>query len=114
MSAYLHYIKHAIPAGLLASMMAMAQPAAAEEMTAGSVLTKMKPAELTAYLAGIAEGLAYARYVKDGNTTDGMGCINKWFYEPGTMREIFSTFNRFPDHSPGAVMAAMTQKACGA
>lgn len=84
-------------------------------MTAGSLSKNLSGKEHFAYLAGLVEGLAYARYVKDGKSSAGMACIYDWFYKkPDTLREIFDTFDRFPDHSPGAVMAAMTQKACGA
>lgn len=116
MSAYLHHIKQAIPAGLLTGMMAAGQAASAQDMTAGIVLERMETVELNAYLSGIVEGLAYARYQRDGQNAEGMGCIYRWYYEGGDdmILEIYATFARFPDHLPGAVMAAMTQKACGA
>lgn len=61
------------------------------------------------------EGLAYARYKKDGDKTDGMKCIYDWlYYKDETPEEIVAAFKRFPDHTPGAVIAAMAAKECGA
>lgn len=83
-------------------------------MTAGVVLDRMSTDQLSGYLAGVVEGLAYARYQRDGQMTEGMNCIYDWYYRnQETPRMVFETFDRFPDHSPGAVMAAMVEKACG-
>lgn len=113
MSGYLHHLKRAVPAGVLAGAMLAGQAVRAQDMTAKVVLDRMSSDQLSGYLAGIVEGLAYARYVKDGNTTAGMGCVYRWYYDtPDTLRNIYSTFDRFPDHLPGAVMAAMIAKAC--
>lgn len=66
------------------------------------------------YVAGVVEGLAYARYVSDGKTTDGMGCIYDWYYKTdGTFEVVLDAFGRFPDHTAGAVMAALVNKECG-
>lgn len=114
MSAFLQHLKSAVPAGLLAGALLGGQAARAEDMTAGSILVNFDSEERLAYLAGVVEGMAYARYVKDGNATAGMGCVYDWFYETPdtTLRDIYATFERFPDHLPGAVMAAMIAKAC--
>ena len=83
-------------------------------MTAGSVMEKMSVEERAAYFAGVIEGLAYARYAKDGKQTEGMACIYNWYYRTnGTLRKIYVAFDRFPDYTPGAVMAAMAEKECG-
>lgn len=113
MSAYLHKVKWTVSAGFLTCCAALAEPATAQEMTAGSVLTKLSPDERVIYLAGIAEGLAYARYQRDNTATDGMACIYRWFYAEGTVQKIESAFGHFPDHTPGAVMMAMAEKECG-
>lgn len=86
----------------------------ATDFTAGIVMEKMKPDERVLYLSGVVEGLAYARYAKDGKNTDGMKCIYDWFYErDGTVSKIYSAFERFSDYLPGAVVAAMVEKECG-
>lgn len=89
--------------------------AIATDFTAGIVATKMAEGDRYPFMAGIVEGLAYARYVKDGNKTDGMKCIYDWFYETKSRpQEILETFKRFSDYTAGAVMAAMVKKECGA
>lgn len=83
-------------------------------MTAGSVMEKMGLEERAAYLAGVIEGLAYARYAKDGRQTDGMGCIYDWYCRTdGALRKIYAALDRFSDYTPGAVLAAMIEKECG-
>ena len=88
--------------------------ASAQEMTAGVILEKMEPKEQVSYMAGIIEGLAYARYEKDGKKTEGMGCIYQWFHNNDkTLGKIDAAFRRFKDYPPGAVIAAMVKKECG-
>jgi hypothetical protein len=44
-----------------------------------------------------------------------MRCVYDWFYEKdGRTQEILDTFKRFSDYLPGAVIAAMVEKECGA
>lgn len=103
-----------IGGGLLAACVAVMSPASAEDMTAGSVLTKMKPDQRFPYLAGIVEGLAHARYQRDDKATEGMACIYDWFYRTeGSAETIYAAFEKFKNHTPGAVMAALIQRRCG-
>lgn len=90
----------------------VAADANATDFTAGIVMTKMSAEERNAYLAGVTEGLAYARYMTEGKGTGGMKCIYEWFYKAGTRAKIHDAFDRFPDYLPGAVMAAMIEKEC--
>ena len=81
-------------------------------MTAGLVLERMSAKEFYAFVAGITEGLAYQRYVRDGS--EAMTCVYGWFYEDeNSLRHIDQAFERFPGHSPGAVMAALVKRHCG-
>ncbi|MCR9089216.1 MAG: hypothetical protein NXH97_21035 [Rhodobacteraceae bacterium] len=100
----------AILAGFLAAV-----PTQAEDLSAGVVLTKMDANERYTYVAGIIEGLAYARFVSDGREEQpGMACIYGWFYEEdGAVDQIWAAFERFPDHLPGAVTAALIERRCG-
>ena len=83
-------------------------------MTAGVIMEKMPQADRYPFVAGIIEGLAYARYVKDGKQTDGMGCIYDWFYKKqGRIQDVYQAFSRFKEHMPGAIVAAMVAKECG-
>lgn len=65
------------------------------------------------YATGIVEGLAYARYQRDGKQLAGMKCIYEWGMKAETVSKIFQAFEAFPDYSPGAVVAAMAEKECG-
>lgn len=111
-----HIYKHIGVGGLAFAMpfIALTEPAfASGEMTAGSVLTQMTTEERVAYLAGIVEGLAYARHQKDGSN-DGMRCVYDWFYEnEGVNAEIRAAFEHFSDYTPAAVIAAMVEEDCG-
>lgn len=107
----LRYIRNAAFALPLATLPMKAD---ATDFTAGVVMEKMTSEQRSAYLAGVVEGLAYARYAKDGKQTDGMKCIYDWFYEKeDTLQKIHAAFDRFKDYLPGAVIAAMVAKECG-
>jgi len=109
---YLKYIRNAV---LALPLSAFPMKAVAAEFTAGVVVTKMAEADRYPFMSGIIEGLAYARYKKDGDKTDGMKCIYDWFYDnKARPQEILDTFKRFTDYTAGAVMAAMVEKQCGA
>ncbi|GJE18433.1 hypothetical protein AIGOOFII_3158 [Methylobacterium marchantiae] len=89
-------------------------PAFAMDFTAGVVMSKMKPEERYPFIAGVVEGLAYGRFVHDEKKTEGMGCVYDWFYkEPKTVDVIYAAFGKFPDHLPGAVIAALVKRKCG-
>lgn len=61
------------------------------------------------------DGLAYARYKKEGKRADGgMKCIYDWFYNDGkTARQIILAFNKFKKHTPNAIVSAMIAQKCG-
>lgn len=85
------------------------------DITARSVLAKFNTKELNAYLTGLVQGFAHARYIKDGKNADaGMKCIYGWFfYDDQSMLQITQAFRRYGDNSPNAVMAAMLKQQCG-
>lgn len=86
----------------------------AQGITAGSLVERLSPDEQFAYLAGAVEGLAYARYKREGTATGGAACINHWFYEKdGTQEDIISAFEYFAEYTPAAVLAAMIAEDCG-
>lgn len=110
-----NYLKYIRNAALALPLAAMPLNAGATDFTAGVVMEKMSSLERAAYLAGVVEGLAYARYVRDGKADQGMKCIYQWFYEKeGTVKKIHAAFDHFKDYLPGAVIAAMVEKECGA
>lgn len=77
-------------------------------------MAQMEPEQRWSYIAGIVEGLAYARYIQDGQETAGMACINNWFYEQdGAIEQVYQAFGEFADYPPGAVMSVLLDQVCG-
>ena len=77
-------------------------------------MTKMDGKERFAFVAGVVEGLAMARYVRDGKKPDGMKCIYDWFYkEPKTADTVYAAFERYPDYPPGTVVDLLVRRKCG-
>ncbi|RDJ21069.1 hypothetical protein DWF00_07565 [Bosea caraganae] len=66
------------------------------------------------YVAGIVEGLAHARFVKDAKDTQGRACIYTWFYnDKATIQKIYEAFERYPGTLPGAIVGALAATKCG-
>jgi len=98
----------------LASLPFTPSQAHAQDMTAGVIMEKMPENARVPFVAGIIEGLAYARYARDNKQVTGMGCIYDWFYKKkDRIQDVYQAFNRFKDHTPGAIVAAMVAKECG-
>ena len=88
--------------------------ARAEDFNAEKVMKQMSSEERTAYLAGVIEGLAIARYHKDGKKKDGMGCIYDYFYkDKQNLRVIHDAFDKFPTYPPGSIIDVLTKRKCG-
>ena len=111
-----------LPAAVLAGMVTVGSAAhvcAKTPMTAGVVLEKMPANELSAYISGIVEGLAYARFRKDTvaagvRNEDGMKCIRDWYYAtPDRVLDIEAAFRRYEKYPPWVVMAVLIKKECG-
>ena len=100
----------------LASILAFQAAAARADtpLTASVVMQEMSAEQRVGYIAGVVEGLAYSRYIKDNTQIEGMKCIYDWFYEAeGTRGKIRKAFQEFGEYQAGAIIAAMTKKACG-
>lgn len=96
------------------ALLPLTGPAAATDLTAKVVMEKMEAEQRAPYVAGVIEGLAYARYERDGKKTEGMKCIYDWFYEkPNTLNLIYVAFGDYPEFTPGAIIGALTRKHCG-
>lgn len=99
---------------LLLSSIFVSGGASAEEFNAEKVMKEMSSEERTAYLAGIIEGLAVARYHKDGKKKDGMGCIYDFFYkDKQNLRVIHEAFDKYPTYPPGSIIDVLTKRKCG-
>ena len=98
---------------LFSALCLVANGAAATDMNAGVVVSKMGTEERHAFVAGIVEGLAIARFRQDNNKPDGMQCIYDWFYkDPDTPGNIYAAFQHYPDYPPGTVVDVMVRKVC--
>jgi len=89
-------------------------------MTAEVVLKEMPVRERYALVAGIVEGLAYARFRKDtidagSKIETGLKCIKDWFYGDSTktMQDIEAAFAANGNYPPVVVVAVMAKKECG-
>lgn len=89
-------------------------PASATDFTAGVVMSKMEGKERYAFVAGVIEGLAMSRYMRDGKKPEGMKCIYDWFYKnTGATDTVYAAFQRYPDYPPGTVVGVLIKKTCG-
>lgn len=105
---------------LLGSGAAFADDNQGTPMTAGLVMKEMPTGERTAYIMGIVEGMAYARFRKDTlaagqKTEQGMKCIYGWLYTDSmaTLDRIERVFEANAQHYPSVLLAALIKKECG-
>ena len=90
-------------------------PEKAAALTANDVLNKMSSAEQTAYISGVVEGLAQARWIKDKPDQSGMTCIYNWYYkgEKDVDRRLNVWFEKHPDKPANALLYVLIKKECG-
>lgn len=88
--------------------------AIANDFTAEKVLNEMAVAERAGYIAGVIEGFAIARYMKDGKKPEGMRCIYDWYYkDKGNIRLILEAFEKYGSYTPGAIIDVLVKQKCG-
>lgn len=89
----------------------------AADFTAGVIMQRMSAQERVTYINGVVDGLAYARYLRDGKKKAvGMKCIFDWYY-PSTKDKdpilvILDAFDKYPDYPPAAIIEVLAEKAC--
>ena len=99
---------------LMMSGMFAALPAVTNDFTAEKVMKGMDAKDRYVYLAGVVEGLAVARYMKDGKQKVGMECIYDWFYQDKkTVDVIYAAFEKYPTYPLGSVMDVLSKRKCG-
>lgn len=83
--------------------------------TAGDVMNKMNSDERGSYFAGVVEGLATARWLRDRPDAEGSNCVFNWYYEGGeeTRRRIHAWLNRHPDKPVGPLFHVLIKRKCG-
>jgi hypothetical protein len=89
-------------------------PAHAQVMTASVIDEKMTTSEWNAYVSGIVEGLAHARYMRDGKQPVGSTCIRLWWEDGAAVRKVSAAFKRYPDKMPADIIGALVSVKCGA
>ncbi|MFN3171230.1 MAG: hypothetical protein ACE37E_11115 [Hyphomicrobiales bacterium] len=89
-------------------------------MTAETIMREMPVRDRYIYVSGIVEGLAYARLVKDSQTTgerdnSGMNCIYEWYFadDGETHMQIEQAFRQYPAHFPNIIVSVMINRECG-
>lgn len=89
-------------------------PANADDFNAEKVMKEMTGGERYSYVAGVIEGLAVARYMKDGKQPGGMNCIYDWFYDDKSTKDtIYAAFEKYGTYKPGAVIDVLAKQKCG-
>ena len=94
--------------------MATAMEASATEFTAGVVMGKMAGGERYTFVSGIIEGLAYARFLRDGKNEEGMRCILDWFHGNNkvAMDDIEMLFAKYPAYPPAPIVSTLIERKC--
>ena len=105
-----------ISAIILGMGLGNAQLSEAQAFTANEVLNKMKPTERGAYLAGIIDGMAQVRWVRDKPDNTGSRCIREWYYSDtgASTKRLSAWFGRHLDKPSGALVYVLVKKECGA
>ena len=87
----------------------------ASALTADDVMNKMSADERSAYFAGMIEGFAFSRWLKERPSETGMNCIYNWYYDEGLKRsrEIHQWFRRHIDKPAGPMMFVLLKRECG-
>lgn len=107
------YLRSKVAIATVAALMASGTPANA--LSADDVLNKMTSDQQTAYVAGVVGGLAYSRFLQDRPDTNGMACINNWYYGSGTAKwDLIETwFARHLDKQAEPLLYVLIKRECG-
>lgn len=89
---------------------------ATEKLDAGFVLNQMDEKNRSGFIAGIVEGLAYARFLRDKPNDEGMRCVTGWYYQDTAKRwkTIKAVFTKYQDKPPAVLVHLLIKKECGA
>ncbi len=88
----------------------------AQAQTAGDVLNKMNADQQASYIAGVIEGLAYSRFLRDKPEEAGMKCIYGWYHngKDEKWKQMQQWFGRHTDKPVGVLLHVLIKKECGA
>ncbi len=89
--------------------------APANALTAAEVRKNMSDKERGAYVAGLVEGLAQARWIKDKPDKTGMKCIYDWHFQPTTRKvnRLETLMDKYPNTQMSGIIFVLAKKACG-
>jgi len=106
--------KH-LSAILLAGMITHANTndVSAQNLDADFVLNEMTIDQRASYIAGLLEGLAFARWHKDKPDFSGSRCIKNWYDRDTKLPRIKDWFTRHPDKQPGPLLYILVKQDCG-
>lgn len=88
-------------------------------MTGRVMLDRMPSREFEAFVTGMVEGMAYARFRKDTlaagrRVEDGMNCIRNWYHgDARTFIRIVEAFRQHSQHTAWVVLGAIVKQECG-
>ncbi|WP_297339184.1 hypothetical protein [Pseudophaeobacter sp.] len=101
---------------ILASAAFLAGGKDAAALTAREVTENMSSDAQFAYISGVVDGLAFARWLAHDRDDTGMQCILDWFYR-SDQRERFNArmdwFEQHPDQQVSTLMYALIREECG-
>ena len=115
--SYVNAFKRQHFAGLFVSLFAaMSSQAQAGEINAGYLLSKMNTDQQVSYVAGVVEGLAFSRYLRDKPDQSGIKCVYHWYDQNSSksqIKKMDNWFARHPDKPVGALLHVLIKKRCG-
>lgn len=88
-------------------------------MTGKVMLERMPSKEFEAFVTGMVEGMAYARFRKDTLATgkrsqDGMNCILSWYHDnPKNFLVVIDAIRQHEQHTAWVVLGSLLKKECG-
>lgn len=96
-------------------MIVQMEQAEAANLDSGYVMEKMDDSTRHGFLAGIAEGIAYSRFLRDKPNEESMLCVQNWFYngtdeEQKDMLRLLTKHKKLP---PAVIVYTALKKKCG-
>ncbi|MEO1748334.1 MAG: hypothetical protein AAFR27_06910 [Pseudomonadota bacterium] len=83
--------------------------------TANEVVNEMSEQDRRTYLAGLVDGLAQGRWIKDKPDTAGVQCVYNWYYQGGEAvhTTINQWFSRHLDTEANGLLYILIKQECG-
>jgi hypothetical protein len=87
-------------------------------INAGFVMNKMNVDQQVSYIAGVIEGLAFSRYLRDKPNQKSMKCVYGWYAEntggPQKWKKMEAWLAKHPDKPVGVLLYVLIKRKCGA